>query len=254
MILDDILNRNISTLNPTSYPCISAIKKSHSQFGLANNNSIRSLSTQASFPNADAQTPLLSPNESSAYALVPQLPHGTKLKPSVVNKRISRLKTYVGSEKDIRHSPWRLNLVCQFAAGLSVEDALMQLQFCHKMKAPLVAYVIQRTANLADLKDGLKPSQLEVAECFANHGTHLKRIKFMGRGRAGMKRRRHSNMRVVLREIDFDLKILQASSTTKKRKWLMRKKIAEEDAKKSLLEKEEIAKLQEATKKRNSDQ
>jgi len=76
-----------------------------------------------------------------------------------------------------------MNLVCQFAHGLTVPEALKQLMFCQKIKAPLVAKVIRRTANLADIRDGFQPSQLEVSECFTTHGTHLKRLKIMGRGR-----------------------------------------------------------------------
>lgn len=106
-----------------------------------------------------------------------------KVKPFIIKRRIKQLRTYDGAEKGIRHSPWRMNLVCQFAAGLTVPEALKQLMFCQKRMAPLVAKVIRDTANEADRRDGLQPSQLEVAECFSTHGTHLKRIKIMGRGR-----------------------------------------------------------------------
>lgn len=106
-----------------------------------------------------------------------------KVKPFIIKRRIKQLRTYIGDEKNIRHSPWRMNLVCQFAAGLTVPEALKQLMFCQKRMAPLVAKVIRDTANTADRKDGLQPSQLEVAECFSTHGTHLKRLKIMGRGR-----------------------------------------------------------------------
>jgi large subunit ribosomal protein L22 len=106
-----------------------------------------------------------------------------KVKPFIIKRRIKQLRTYIGDEKNIRHSPWRMNLVCQFAAGLTVPEALKQLMFCQKRMAPLVAKVIRDTANTADRQDGLQPSQLEVAECFSTHGTHLKRLKIMGRGR-----------------------------------------------------------------------
>jgi large subunit ribosomal protein L22 len=106
-----------------------------------------------------------------------------KVKPFIIKRRIKQLRTYEGAEKGIRHSPWRMNLVCQFAAGLTVPEALKQLMFCQKRMAPLVAKVIRDTANEADRRDGLQPSQLEVAECFSTHGSHLKRIKIMGRGR-----------------------------------------------------------------------
>lgn len=106
-----------------------------------------------------------------------------KVKPFIIKRRVKQLRTYVGNERNIRHSPWRMNLVCQFAAGLTVPEALKQLMFCQKRMAPLVAKVIRETANDANEQDGLQPSQLEVAECFSTHGHHLKRLKIMGRGR-----------------------------------------------------------------------
>jgi hypothetical protein len=106
-----------------------------------------------------------------------------KLKPSVVRRRLDRMKTYIGAEKSIRHSSWKINRICQLAAGLTLEEALTQLKFCDKKNADLVAKVLKRTSNLADIRDGLQMSQLEVVECFATKGMMLKRIKPMGRGR-----------------------------------------------------------------------
>ena len=173
-------------------------------------------------------------------------PH-PKLKPGLVAKRLSRMRTYVGQEKNIRHSPWRLNLVCQLAAKLPLEEAIRQLEFCKKGKAPLVQKVLRRTANLADIRDGLQPSQLEVAECFATKGTPLKRIKTMGRGRSGRMERKHSHMRVVLREIDFPLKIYQAPSLGQKKRWFLMQQQAEKDAAQALAEREEVKRLERET-------
>lgn len=106
-----------------------------------------------------------------------------KTKPFIIKRRRQNLRTFLGIERNIRHSPWRMNLICQFVAGMTVPEALKQLMFTRKSKAPLVAEMVRRTANEADDIEGLQPSQLEVAECFATHGTHLKRIKIMGRGR-----------------------------------------------------------------------
>lgn len=164
--------------------------------------------------------------------------------PSVVRKRIERLRTYIGTEKDIRHSPWRMNLVCQFAAGQTVPDALMQLDFCRKRFAPLVKELIEKTVQEAAEKGGLHPTQLEVAECFATHGTHLKRMKVMGRGRTGIMHHRYTHVRLVLREIDFPLKIALSSSVAGKRKWLELMRVAETEGKTSRLEKEEVDRLE----------
>ncbi len=42
------------------------------------------------------------------------------LRPSVVRKRLETMRTYSGKQNNIRGSPWKLNLVCQLAAGLPV--------------------------------------------------------------------------------------------------------------------------------------
>lgn len=167
-----------------------------------------------------------------------------KVKPFIIKRRTKPLRTFVGNERGIRHSPWRMNLVCQFAAGLTVPEALKQLMFCQKSRAPLVAEVIRRTANQADAKSGLQASQLEVAECFSTHGSHLKRLKIMGRGRSGKKRRRHSHIRLVLREIDFPTKLLKAESIHQKRKWLDLLNTARDDYEKARAERDELAELE----------
>lgn len=167
-----------------------------------------------------------------------------KLKPYIIKRRLGRMRTYIGTEKNIRHSPWRLNLICQFVAGLPIQEALNQLEFSKKSKAPLVQKVLQRTANLADIRDGLQLSQLEIAECFATKGTPLKRIKIMGRGRAGKKERRHSHFRVVLREIDFKLRIYQATTAGQKKRWLSLQQKSQSDYDQKLIERTEIANLE----------
>lgn len=170
-----------------------------------------------------------------------------KLKPYIVKRRLNRMRIYVGAEKNIRVSPWRLNLVCQLAAGLPLIEALKQLEFCTKKTAPLVQKVLKRTSNLADIRHGLQPSQLEVSECFATKGTPLKRIKIMGRGRSGKKERKHAHFRVVLREIDFKLRIYQAPTINQKKKWFLLQQQAEGDYARAKVERDEIERLKRET-------
>jgi large subunit ribosomal protein L22 len=158
------------------------------------------------------------------------------------------MRIFDGAEKNIRHSPWRLNLVCQLVAGLPFQEAMTQLDFCKKSKAPLVQKMLQRTANLADIRHGLQPSQLEIAECFATRGTPLKRVKTMGRGRSGRMEHKHSHMRLVLREVDFKLRIYQAPSVNQKKKWFMLQQHAEKDSTRAKAERDEIRRLEKATK------
>ena len=140
----------------------------------------------------DKQQQILSPtsptvftdNESGEkYGVILDTRKLPKLKPSIVRKRLDNCRTYVGREKSIRQSPWKLNRICQLAAGLTLEEALTQLKFCDLKNADLVAKVLKRTSNLADIRDGLQISQLEVKECFSTKSLMLRRIKTMGRGR-----------------------------------------------------------------------
>ena len=170
-----------------------------------------------------------------------------KLKPYIVKRRLARMKTFVGKQKNIRHSPWRMNLVCQFAAGQTLTDAIQQLEFCRKSMAPLVKKVLIRTANVADMKYGLQQSQLEVAECFATKGTPLKRLRIMGRGRTGRMEHKHSHFRVVLREIDFKLRIYQAPTIGQKKRWFLRQQQAEADFARAKAERDEISRLEKET-------
>jgi large subunit ribosomal protein L22 len=178
---------------------------------------------------------------SSQYVALQLTP---KLKPHIVKRRLKRMRVYEGAEKNIRHSPWRLNLVCQLAAGLPLPTALTQLEFCKKWAAPLVQKVLRRTSNLADIRDGLQPSQLEVAECFATKGSHLKRLKTMGRGRMGRMEHKFSHMRVVLREIDFKLKVYQAPTINQKKRWLQLQLQAQRDGDRAQAEREELERLE----------
>mmetsp|Transcript_20904 Transcript_20904/g.30981 ORF Transcript_20904/g.30981 Transcript_20904/m.30981 type:complete len:292 (-) Transcript_20904:263-1138(-) len=258
-----ISTRNIFTASASiSKPNPSPILSSSSslQTPLMHTNILRSLSTipkqqqtrtiditnnSPDFGATSTLPPLLhSQRDAENFAAFVHANKHHKVKPFILKRRRQHLKSYIGNEKNIRHSPWRMNLVCQFAHGLTVPEALKQLMFCQKVKAPLVAKVIRRTANLADIRDGFQPSQLEVAECFTTHGTHLKRLKIMGRGRSGKKLRRFSHIRLVLREIDFPTKILEATSINQKRKWLERLAIAREDYEKARVEKEELEELE----------
>ena len=122
-------------------------------------------------------------NSGKKYGLLLDTRNLPKLKPSLVQKRLANCKTYEGRELNIRQSPWKLNRICQLAAGLTLEEALTQLKFCDLKNADLVAKVLKRTSNLADIRDGIQMSQLEVAECFTNKGRYLRRMRVMGRGR-----------------------------------------------------------------------
>mmetsp|Transcript_2761 Transcript_2761/g.4169 ORF Transcript_2761/g.4169 Transcript_2761/m.4169 type:complete len:310 (+) Transcript_2761:87-1016(+) len=207
---------------------------------------------KSKFINADNSVIAVGP-DGTKYSIPPkplgnfnQPRHAPKIKPRIVKARVEKLRIVEAAHKSIRHSPWRLNLICQFAANETdtVPDALQQLEYVRKVKAPLVSGLIHTAANTAKQKYGLLPSQLEVSECFATHGTHLKRIKTMGRGRSGKMHRRFSHIRLVLREIDFPLKIMQSKSVNQRNKWVKRMETALDEAETYRKNREEIEKLE----------
>jgi large subunit ribosomal protein L22 len=167
-----------------------------------------------------------------------------KLKPKVIRRRIEKLKTYTGTEKNIRHSPWRLQVICKHVTGMPLTEALQQLEYLTKVKAPLVHKILKRTSNLADIRHGIQVSQLEVAECFVTHGSHLKRMKFMGRGRTGIMHHRYSHMRVILREIDFPLKIYTAKTLGEKKRWIVQQQQAQAEYEKRKVDRDEMESLE----------
>ena len=174
------------------------------------------------------------------YAIFEPPPFCGKLKPRIVKRRLSRMRTYVGFQKKIRHSEWKANLVCQMVAGLTLDDALLQLAFCPKKFAPYVDELLRSVARKADRLDGLQTSQLEVAECFATKGKSIKKIKYHGKGGFGRMEHRHTHFRVVLREIDFKLRMYEARGFNQKRKWFQRQQHAAEEYRQAQEQREEL--------------
>jgi len=166
------------------------------------------------------------------------------LKPSIVRRRLEKMKIYEGRERNVKYSPWKMRLICELVSGMPLLDALEQLSFNHKAKSPLVHKILKRTSNLADIRDGLQMSQLEVAECFATKGRILKGITFHAKGRFGKKFKRYSHLRIVLREIDFPLRIYQARSIYQKKTWIRRQLHAEKEAEVANIERDELARLE----------
>ena len=172
-------------------------------------------------------------------------PFVQKLKPYIVHRRLSRMQTYLGTEKNIRVSPWKLNLVCRLVKKLPVPEALEQLEYCHKKTAPLLHKVIRRTANLADIRDGIQYSGLEIAECFSTKGTPLKRIKYHAKGRFGRMESPKAHIRLVLRQIDFPLRIYLAPTLNKKKKWFLLQQQAQADFDKRAKDREDVRRMEE---------
>jgi hypothetical protein len=62
--------------------------------------------------------------------------------------------------------------------------------------------------------------------------------------RSGVMHHKFSNIRVVLREIDFPLRIYQQKSLNQKKKWLMQQRRAEQDATLARSKRDEVKRLE----------
>lgn len=246
---NSVISANLLSVSPKACAVSRIAASSHFNAGQSSNRAFSSSSLTAPtepkrvdldvtkiFPNGEIPEHVIPANVLSILLKNPS----KGLRPAVVQKRLAKLRTYKGRQKSIRGSPWKLNLVCHLAAGLPVVEALNQLKFCVKAKAPLVSQVIQRTANLASIRDGLPMSQLEVATCFSTHGIPLKRIRYHAKGRHGEVRREFSHLNVTLREIDFDLKMVQSKTLGEMKRWLMHKAMVSEEQKKMNVEAKEM--------------
>ncbi|XP_057805247.1 uncharacterized protein LOC131020456 isoform X2 [Salvia miltiorrhiza] len=160
--------------------------------------------------------------------LLPALPSSTGAGNTETQKAISKPSKVQAVLKGIKQSPKKLNLVAALVRGMRVEDALLQLQVTVKRAAKTVYQVIHSVRANATHNHGLDPDRLLVAEAFVGKGTHLKRVSYHARGRAGIRERARCRLTVVVREITADeeaeiakLKVHNLRKLTKREKRLV---------------------------------
>ncbi|XP_057805246.1 uncharacterized protein LOC131020456 isoform X1 [Salvia miltiorrhiza] len=187
--------------------------------------------------------------------LLPALPSSTGAGNTETQKAISKPSKVQAVLKGIKQSPKKLNLVAALVRGMRVEDALLQLQVTVKRAAKTVYQVIHSVRANATHNHGLDPDRLlvgnihifllfqflqstiillliwslcNVAEAFVGKGTHLKRVSYHARGRAGIRERARCRLTVVVREITADeeaeiakLKVHNLRKLTKREKRLV---------------------------------
>jgi large subunit ribosomal protein L22 len=107
--------------------------------------------------------------------------------------------------RGIRTSAQKAGLVCDLIRGKTVNQALATLQFTRKIIARELAKVLRSAVANLQQKDGFGGDidRLYVAECFANQGTSMKRVRPapMGRAFRVVKRTAHLTVRVAERPL-----------------------------------------------------
>ena len=103
--------------------------------------------------------------------------------------------------KKIKISHKKLTWVANLIKGMSVSDALTQLQFCRKRVAINEVYkCLQSAIANAENNKGLDIDNLFVRESTVGQSMRLKRISFRARGRANTIQKRYSDLRILLEE------------------------------------------------------
>ena len=98
----------------------------------------------------------------------------------------------------IRISPYKVRVVLDNIRGKSVNEAVAILENTSKAGALPIKKVVLSAAANAEHNLGMNKDELKVAECFANQGPTLKRMRPMDHGRAFRILKRTSHITVIL--------------------------------------------------------
>lgn len=100
--------------------------------------------------------------------------------------------------KYVRISPDKVRIVLDIIRGKSYEEALAILKFTRKAACePLIKLLNSAAAN-AENNLNMDKTSLYVAECFANAGPILKRIRARAKGSAARINKRTSHITIIL--------------------------------------------------------
>ena len=100
--------------------------------------------------------------------------------------------------KYIRISPFKVRVVLDLIRGKSVDEAVAILENVSKAGAEPVKQVVMSAAANAEHNLQMNPSDLKVAEAYADQGPTLKRMTPMSKGRGYRILKRTSHITVIL--------------------------------------------------------
>ncbi len=125
---------------------------------------------------------------------------------------------YKAIAQNIKVTPRKARLVADAVRGLSVANALSQLNLLHKRAAlPLKKVLDSAVANAVhNGKEG--KGDLVIKEIMVNEGISYKRYHFAARGRIRPYKKRTSNIRVVVASKKAEVKEVKETQEVKKGK------------------------------------
>jgi large subunit ribosomal protein L22 len=102
--------------------------------------------------------------------------------------------------RNIRISPYKLNLVAGLIRGKDVAEALADLEFSRRRIAHTVRKVVESAIANAENNHQLDVDRLVVAEARVGRAFAMRRFRARARGRPGRITKPFSNLTVIVRE------------------------------------------------------
>ena len=102
--------------------------------------------------------------------------------------------------KYVRVSPRKAGQICDLVRGKNVDEALAIVKFTPKASSVIIEKLLKSAIANAENNNGMNRDNLYIAECYANKGPTMKRVKPRAQGRAYRIEKRMSNITVVLDE------------------------------------------------------
>ena len=102
--------------------------------------------------------------------------------------------------KNVRSSPRKLSLVCNFIKGKKADEALRDLEFSRKRIAKEVSKTVKSAISNAENNYQLDIDNLFVKEAFVGKSLVMKRFRPRAKGRASPIKKPFSRITIVLSE------------------------------------------------------
>ena len=99
-----------------------------------------------------------------------------------------------------RISARKVKIVADLIRGKKVDEALAIVKFTPKASSEILEKLLESAIANAENNNGMKAENLYVAECYANKGPTMKRVRPRAQGRAYRIEKRTSHITVVLNE------------------------------------------------------
>lgn len=125
----------------------------------------------------------------------------------------------IAYQKYEKTTPRKLKLVADVVRDLHPSQALLQLNFMHKLAAKPLAKVLNQAIKNAVNNSGLNEKDLKIKHILIEEAPIYKRWRAASRGRARSIQKRTSHIKVILENIETSAKqnsVLKKTQTTKK--------------------------------------